>query len=460
MTASLPFLPLVEKFGDSATNRIFGARRYLDACVTVELALARAEVALGLIPAEAVETIAAVTATWQVDTDEIWRDARHIGYPILPLLEQLEAALPESARGYLHWGATTQDIMDTALVLQLRDSTDRAERLLDRLGDAVAGLATKHAATVMPGRTHGQHAVPITLGLKCSVWLSEIMRHLARLAELRPRLLRGQLGGAGGTLAALGPLAAGVREHFCQLLDLGQPDTPWHTARDSLAEYVMWMAIVASTCGKVAREIADLARDEIGEVSERHEPLRGASSTMPQKRNPITAEVVIGFSVLVGANTPAALITMQPRHERAAGEWQAEWDTIPLVSCGTAGALQQLGSLLETLTVYPSRMRANLDRQGGLIMAESVMMALAPHYGRQEAHRLVYDAAQRVIDHDVSLEQALSAVVGNGDGAPLRFEELLDPETYLGECVAITEATVARWHQHRSETSTHARSLR
>lgn len=441
------FLPLIEKFGDAETNTVFTAGRYIDACISAEVALARAQADEGVIPAEAAAAIEEAARVWHVDADEVWQGATTVGYPVLPLLQQLEGRLPEQARGYLHWGATTQDIMDTALAIQLRDVTQRLESLLEQVGDAIAALAVEHAGTVMPARTHGQQAVPTTFGLKCSVWLAEVERHLDRLEQLRPRLLRGQLAGAGGTLASLGPAAARVRVRFCEILELGTPETPWHTARDCLAEFATVLGLIASTCGKVGREVTDLARDEIAEVSEVHTPLRGASSTMPQKRNPITAEAVVGFSILAAGLAQTFFQTMQPRHERAAGEWQAEWDAMPLLCAATAGALAQLERELATLQVHPQRMRENLMLNGQVIMSESVMMALAPQLGREEAHRLVYKVAQQAIDQKSSLREALAEL--DGAAAAIDVDAALSADSYIGEAAEIARQTAARWQARR-----------
>ncbi len=447
------FLPLIDEFGDREMCAVFTPTALVDACVRVEEALARAQGDVGVIPERAAAAIAAGLADARIDARELWDAARIVGYPILPLVEQLARQVAPEGREYLHWGATTQDIMDTALVLQLRSAHERMVVLLERVGDATAVLAERHAGLVMAGRTHGQHAVPVTFGLKCSVWLAECARHHERLADVRARLLVAQLAGAAGTLASLGDEGAAVRRRMCARLGLAEPVAPWHTARDSLAEFAGVLGIVCATCRKIAREIADLSRTEIAEVSEPFATLRGASSTMPQKRNPIGAEVVIGLGALGTTLASAFPAAMQPGHERATGEWQIEWDAVPLVCAASAGAVRQLAELLDSLEAHGDAMTVNLGRGRGSIMSEAVMMRLAARIGRGRAHALVYDVAQRAHRTGVPLEVALRDERDVMDALDEReLAAALDPAGYTGEALTTVERSLAAWRDRPART--------
>ena len=298
----------------------------------------------------------------------------------------------------------------------------------------------------MAGRTHGQHAVPITFGGKLAVWLAELERHLQRLRSARGRAAIVQLFGAAGTGAALGPEIRELRGRLAAHLSLEMVDVPWHTARDGLAEVGFVLAAVAATCGKIAREVIELSRPEIGELKEAGGHLRGASSTMPQKANPIGCETVVGLSVLAAQQVPALLAAMQAGHERSAGEWQVEWDAIPGIAAAAAGALAGAAGVIGGLQVFPERMRANLELEGGLIMAEAVMMAAAPMVGRGQAHDLVYEACATARREGLILAEAIRRELDPKLVATLPpLETLLDPAQYLGETDAIVTTALERW---------------
>jgi 3-carboxy-cis,cis-muconate cycloisomerase len=429
----MPFLPLVDVFGDQVVLELFSERAQVEGWLGVERALAQAQAELGIVPAGAAELIAAEATFEKIDLDRLHEQTRVVGYPILPLLEQITSASPSDVARYLHWGATTQDVMDTGLALTLTRALDRVEALLQALGDAVASKAHEHRATVMAGRTHAQPAVPITFGGKLAVWLAELTRHRLRLHTARDRVSVVQLFGAAGTAAALGPESRAVRHGVAARLGLGVVDVTWHTARDGLAEAGFALAALAATCGKIGREVVELSRPEIGEVREAGGHNRGASSTMPQKANPIDSEAVVGLSMLAAQQLPALLAAMQGTHERAAGEWQAEWDALPLLAASAAGAVAGAGRIVNVLQVFPERMRGNLDGEGGLIMAEAAMMALAPRLGRGAAHDAVYQACAQARAEARTLADVL------GDEVPL------DPEQYVGETDAIVTAALEGW---------------
>jgi 3-carboxy-cis,cis-muconate cycloisomerase len=444
---------LLDTFGDAEMATVFSEAETVRGWLAVERALAVAQAEAGLIPGDAASAITRRIDGLTVAEGALDEGFRHVGYPIVRLLSLVGDDAPPEVGAWLHWGATTQDIMDTGQALQLRAALARLEMLLTGLGDGLSRLATSHRDTVMAGRTHGQQAVPTTFGAKVAVWLAEVGRQLDRLREARPRICVIELFGAGGTSAAMGPQARWVRHAVATSLGLAPVDVPWHVARDAIAEACFLAASINGTCVRVAREVADLARTEIGEVREPLTRGRGASSTMPQKANPILSEVVIGMGTIAASLLPAALAAMQGRHERAAGEWQVEWDVVPTVCCLAAGSLVALTTVVGGLVVDEDRMRANLGQDGGLIMAEALMMALAPATGRAEAHHLVYDLSARARAADRSLREVVAADLPAELAARLpAVDSMLDPARYTGEAGDIVDAAVAGW-QHRRTTT-------
>lgn len=441
-----PFLPLVGVFGDPETGELLSERAAITAWLDVERALVAAQASLGIVPLHAAEQVEAQSYAARIDPAAIREGTRLIGYPILPLLREVGLDAPPEVGATIHWGATTQDIMDSGLALVLRSALARIETLLIDVGDSAAVHADRHRGTAMVGRTHAQPAVPTTFGAKVAVWLAEFARHCDRLRAARDRAAVLSLFGAGGTSAALGPQSHEVRRLVADRLGLAAVDIPWHTARDNLAEVGFVLAAISATCGKIAREVIDLSRPEIGELRERDGYHRGASSTMPQKTNPIACEVVVGMSSLAAQQVPALLVAMQAGHERAAGEWQIEWDALPTVVSLAAGSLVNTREILSGLSVFPDRMRTNLGIDGGTIMAERVMIRLATHVGRAAAHDLVYEACSVARETGIGFRDALvrtlEPLLVEGLG-PL--DALLEPESYLGEARAIVDAALEIW---------------
>lgn len=429
-----PLLLTGALFGDPVMAEVFSEQRAVEGWLAVEAALARAQAAAGVLSHDDAEAIARAAVPQVVDWELLWEQARNVGYPILPLVRMVAAALPDGPDGRVHYGATTQDIMDTALALQLTASLDRIDALLERLGTALAGHVRTHRDTVMAARTHGQQAVPTTFGAKLAVYLDELLRHRERTAEARPRVGRVSLFGAGGTSAALGESAQAVREAMAEQLGLHPPLAPWHVARDGPAEFGYLCALVSGTCARLASEVVDLSRTEIGELREASGHHRGASSTMPQKVNPIGSEAVIGLATTAGALAGALGRTLEAGHERAAGEWQLEWQVLPQLACLAAGALAKAAEVVEGLRVDPAAMERNLAADGGLVMAEAYMMRLAPELGRERAHDLIYEAAGEARERGLRLDEVL-----DGRGPRLR------PQDYLGECGALCDRVLARW---------------
>jgi len=421
-------------FGTDAMRACFCDEAILGAYCDVEAGLARVQARLGLIPAEAADAIAAAAKVENLDLAEIKRQTEIVGYPILPLVRAIAAACKGRLGEYTHWGATTQDIMDSGIALQLQKALALVGADLDGVAAALAKLAVEHRDTVMAGRTHLQHALPVTFGYKAGVWLSAIDRHRERLAQLRPRVEVGQFAGAAGTLASLGDDGMAVSDGLMVELGLGRPGMPWHVARDGIAEAVNFLGLVSGTLSKIATDIMLMMTTELGEAFEPFVPGRGGSSTMPQKRNPISCELILGAGKVVRQHAAVVMDAMAADFERATGPWHAEWIAVPEAFVLAAGALHQARFMLEGLQVQPERMRRNLAMTGGLIVSEAVMMGLAPTLGRQTAHDVVYDACRAANEQGLTLLAALRASPGiAGKLTDSDLERLCDPANYLGQ---------------------------
>jgi len=432
-----------DAFGTREMREVFSDLRLIGRYAEVEVALARAEARCGVIPAGAAEQIAKRTDVAALDFDLLRQETDVVGYPILPLVHQIAKQCGDAGR-YVHWGATTQDIMDTAVVLQLRDGLKIVEDDIAALRGILADLSKRYRDTPMAGRTHLQQALPVTFGYKTAIWLAAFDRHAARLAELKPRVLVGQFAGAAGTLASLGDKGLEVQQALCEELGLGVPVATWHVARDGLAETVNFLALVTGTLGKIALDIMIMASTEFAEVYEPFVKGRGASSTMPQKRNPISSELMLAAAKAVRQHAGLMLDAMVQDFERATGPWHAEWMAIPESFVLTAGALHQARFALGGLIVDEKRMADNLDISRGLIVAEAVMMGLAPAIGRQEAHDVVYDACRVANDKGVTLAEALAAdqrVASRIDRATI--DSLTSPRNYLGLAPEMVDRVLA-----------------
>lgn len=421
-----------DAFGTPQMRDVFEDRTLIQRYIDVEVALARAEAKCGVIPQQAADEIAALADIDKLDLEKMQAETDIVGYPILPLVHQLSEMCGESGR-YVHWGATTQDIMDTAVVLQVRDALAIVEAELAELNDILAHMAKRYRDVPMAGRTHLQHALPVTFGYKVAVWLSALQRHAERLTQLKPRVLVGQLGGAAGTLASLGDDGLAVHEQLMKELNLDVPSISWHVARDGFAETVNLLGLITGSLGKVALDVMIMNSTEYGEVYEPFVKGRGASSTMPQKRNPISCELMLACSKAVRQQAGLMMDAMLHDFERATGPWHAEWVAINDSFIMTAGALNQAKFMLSGLIVDEQRMRQNLDMTSGLIVAEAVMMGLAPFVGRQQAHDIVYDACRNVHEQQKSLLEILSTMSAVTEHVPQQtLESLTDPANYLG----------------------------
>src|SRR5215212_3115139 len=410
---STPLLPSLYAplFSSKAMRAVLDDRARLQRMLDFEAALAESEAALGIIPKGAAVAIAAACRAELFDMVALSEAALAGGNLAIPLVKALTAEVQKSdarAARYVHWGVTSQDVIDTALVLELRVVIDT---LLADLARAITGfsrLAEQHRTTPWVGRTWLQHALPVPFGLKIAGYAATLARSRERLQRLRDEALVLQLGGAAGTLAALGERGLELAEALAARLILANPDAPWHSFRDSLAEIATILAILATTCGKIARDVTLMMQTEVGEAFEQAAPGRGASSTMPHKRNP-TASVAGVSAAMLAPNLAATIIACGiQEHERAAGGWQAEWPLFPALALVTSGALHNVVDLAEGLEVDPARMRENLEITRGLIMAEAVSFGLAAKLGKAEAHKLVEEASRNASGEKRHLKDVLA----------------------------------------------------
>jgi 3-carboxy-cis,cis-muconate cycloisomerase len=433
--------------GTAEMNDIWSARRTVQSMLDVEAAIARAEAAHGVIPADAVAAIVAACEADRIDGTALMEGAAAGGNLAIPLVRQLTAVVkrenPDAAR-YVHWGATSQDIIDTATVLQLRATLDLLDAGLLRLCAALAEQAQGHRVTPMIGRTWLQQALPITLGLKFAQWLDALLRHRERLAGMRSRVLVLQFGGAAGTLASLGDQAPAVARSLADNLELHLPLLPWHTQRDRTAEAAACFGMLIGTLGKIARDISLHMQTEVGELAEPSAAGKGGSSTMPHKRNPVGCAAVL-TAAMRAPNLVATLLSgMVQEHERALGGWQAEWDALPDLARLTGGALAQITIIVSGLEVNAARLAANLDITQGLILGEAVMLALGDSIGRLEAYALVEHASRDAVTTGRTLLDVLSKderVMAHLSSAQL--QSLLDPANYVGQAHAFVDAVLA-----------------
>lgn len=432
-------------FSTEAMRAVFSDERRTAKYLEVEGALARVQARLGLIPERAAEEIQRNCRIERIDLERLRRETERAGSPIIAVVQQLVGLCADGLGEYCHWGATTQDITDTATILQLREALDLVEADLAAVSAALAGLARRHRDTPMIGRTNLQQAVPVTFGYKMAGLLGAVERHRRRLAELRPRLLVGEFAGAAGTLASLGEGGLETQALLMAELGLGQPDIAWHTVRDGIAEAGCFLGLVGGTLGKLAVDVKLMMQTEVAEVFEPFAHGRGASSTMPQKRNPVSCIYIHACAAAARQQVASLLEAMVAEHERSAGPWQIEWVALPEIFCLTAGALAHARFLLSGLEVDEGRMRANLDLTNGLVAAEAVMMGLAPHLGRERAHDLVYDLCRKAIAEGRPLLDLLAedAEIGRHiDRAGLA--RLCDPARYLGLAGEMVDRVLAR----------------
>ena len=411
----------------------------------MEAALARAQASQGIIPLQAAEIITANAKLELLEIQNIYDGLDKTGRPLVTLIWELDRICGEEAGGYIHWGATTQNITQTGQLLLLRQAHKIFIGQLGRILSVMADLAERTKDMALPGRTHGQHAVPATFGFKVGNWIDELCRHVERFREAEPRVFVAMLGGAAGTFASFGNLGPKIQAGMAVHLDMKPMSAPARTIGDHQAEYVCLLGMLASTCSKVAREIYTQMKQEFGEVEEPVPPGTVGSSTMPQKRNPKLTQDMVAAAAQVRALVPLALEAMQTEHE-------ADRTTSLMIShalqdaCGQTGdILSRMETMLEGLQVNEARMRQNLDLSGGLIMGEALMLSLGANIGRQEAHDAIYDAAQAAATTDETFQSLLAKDdTVRAHMSTDQIAELLDPTAYTGQCAAIAIEQAAR----------------
>ena len=437
-------------FSTPSMSAAFAPTAHVRAMLAFEAALAQAEARAGIIPQEAARAIAAACNVEHFDVASLYREAATAGTPAIPLVRMLTARVEGEARKYVHRGATSQDAIDTALMLQMRDGLDLLIAGLLDVCASCATLAKKYRHTLMAGRTLLQQALPITFGLKAARWLALTTRQVEALRERREKALAVQLGGAAGTLASSGEKGLQVVELLAAELHLPAPDLPWHTERDRVAEIAATLGVVSGAMAKIAGDVALLAQTEVGEVSEGAAPGKGGSSAMPQKRNPVDAISAIASARLAIGVVPVILSAMQQEHERAVGGWQAEWAAIPNLFCYTASAVEHVRGAVSGLEVDEARMRANLDASGGLIMSESLTMTLAHKVGRPEAFRIVQSIGKQTSGSGKTLrEVALESGEVRAALSPEEVDAALDPTRYLGSADVFIDRALAAYARER-----------
>src|SRR5712691_9867442 len=434
-----------DMFSTEDMRRVFSDETRTTFYLDIEAALARVQGRLGIIPADAAKEIERQCRIENIDLAKLKQQTDRIGYPILGVVQQIVEGCAGGLGEWCHWGATTQDITDTTMVLQMRAALALIETDMRAISASLADLARRYRDTAMAGRSNLQQAVPITFGFKAASLLAAMQRHRERLKQLSPRVLVGEFAGAAGTLSSLGADGLKVQSALMAELGLGEPEIAWHTVRDRIGEVGCFLGLVTGTLGKIAMDVKLLMQTEVAEVFEPFHEARGSSSTMPQKRNPISCLYIHAASALVRQNAAALLEAAVADHERSTGPWEIEWISLPEIFLLSAGALAQSRDLLVGLQVDAARMRSNLDMTNGAIVSEAVMMGLGPALGRQRAHDLVYDICRKAATSGEPLvdllakDQEISRHVTRAD-----LERMCDPANYLGLAGEMVDRVLAR----------------
>jgi 3-carboxy-cis,cis-muconate cycloisomerase len=450
--------PTSLRIDDPGVRALFTEAARFQSWLDVEAALAQAQAELGIIPAGAAREITRKAHLEHLDLAAVRAGLARTGHPIVPLVWELDRACEGDAGGYVHWGATTQNITQTGQLLQVRRAHDIFLRQLATILTTLAGLAERTKDALLPGRTHGQHAVPATFGFKVAVWIDELGRHVERLQGCEGRVFVAMLGGGAGTLASLGAPGLATQEKMAARLGLRPMPVPARTLGDHQAEYVMLLGLLASTCGKIGREIYTLMKQEFGEVEEPVPPGTVGSSTMPQKRNPKLSQDIIAAAAQIRALVPLALEAMQTEHE-ADRTTSIMMSRALVPACELTGdMLQRMVVLFDGLQVFPERMRENLDLSGGLIMAEALMLELARRIGRQRAHDVVYEAAQASVTQARPFREMLAKDPHvSADLTASQVEALLDPAQYAGLCRLFAERGAVKAREIAATIASRAR---
>lgn len=422
-----------DQFGTEDMRRIFSDEETVQRWLDVEAALARVQADMGIIPEEAAQEIERNAKVGLIDLLALKREMDRTSHPIVPLLREIKRLCKGDAGEYVHWGATTQDIIDTGTVLQMRDALTVIEADMRTLHGDLCKLAVRYRDQVMVGRSHGQQALPITFGFKVATWAEELSRHLVRLEQLRPRVLVGQFAGAVGTLAALGDQGIEVQERLCRALDLECPRISWHVSRDGIAELVCFLAICCSTVGKIAHEVYALQKTEVAELEEPFAMGKVGSSTMPHKRNPPACETVVALARVVRSTVPLGIEAVLAEHERDKIVLQTEREFIGRTFSMTHAAIRKMIAVTSGLTVRKANMEKNLFLQKGLLLSENVMMRIGAVIGRQEAHEIIYKICMEVFEKGGTLREALlESPELAGRISEDEIDAMLDPHAYTG----------------------------
>jgi 3-carboxy-cis,cis-muconate cycloisomerase len=432
-------------FSTEEMRRVFSDEARTEYYLKVEAALARVQGRLDIIPEKAAREIEGHCRIEKIDLPRLKMQTERIGYPILGVVQQIVELCADGLGEWCHWGATTQDITDTAVILQIRAALELVERDIETIARALADLARRFRDTPMAGRSNLQQAVPLTFGFKMAALLAAMQRHRERLAQMRPRVLVGEFGGAVGTLASLGARGLEVQAALMDELGLGQPEIAWHTVRDRIGEVACFLGLVTGTLGKISMDVKLLMQTEVAEVYEPFHEGRGSSSTMPQKRNPISCLYIHSTVALVRQHVAALLEAAVADHERSTGPWEIEWISLPEIFLLASGALAQTRVLVSGLEVDADRMRANLDLTRGMIVSEAVMMGLGPHLGRQRAHDLVYDICRKVAATGEPLVDLLAQNAEiSGHLTRAELDKMCAPQCYLGLAGEMVDRVLAR----------------
>lgn len=443
-------------FASKAMREVFSARATVQAILDFEAALARAEADEGLLPTETATLIAAQCRAKRFDLERLAQEGAAAGSVAIPLvlaLTDLVARTAPEAAHFVHFGATSQDALDTGLMLQLAKAFELFDTELEQLSDALAELVRSHRRTVMLGRTWLRPTVPITFGIKAAGWLSATTRCRHRLREIRARALVVQFGGAAGTLASLGERGVAVATRLGQALKLGVPDLPWHTTRDRLVEVGAGVALVAGTLGKIARDLSLLTQPEVGEASGLEASGRNGFSTLSRRQIPVRVAAILAVATRVPGLVATLFAAMPQEHERGVSGWHVESESLPEICLLTSGALMHALEGVRRLEVEPERMRANVDAMNGGVLCEAVALALVRHFGRPQAHALVERAWRQAVETKTTLREALESEREVRDRFTVaELEELCDPMSHLGSVDELTQRVLAE-HQQLARVS-------